>query len=93
MSDWFIHIERVSNGYVLTFNRTSLDDEEIVDQRLVEDRADNDYSGIEAGCAMLREVMEHFDLSGSKHDAKRLRVEIEDQRWRDYAEEGEKSDG
>ena len=79
MSDWWMMINRTSNGYIVTCNDNDIDAEEgDVQEFVIEDKRDSKDYKIETGLELLSEVKEHFDLSGSDHDTKRLRVEIID---------------
>jgi hypothetical protein len=78
MSDYKISIERVDNGYILELPPTYEDEEgnEGEARREVISEDDSKWGNLEAGLLLLNRVMEFFDLIGSKHDERRLRVSL-----------------
>ena len=60
-------IERVANGFLI---RNEEDSSMIV----FEDEENADFPDRESGYHMLWEIIEFFNLRGSKHDSKRLSV-------------------
>ena len=79
MSDYKMSIEKVDNGYLLEFPGPYEEDEEVDVPRtsrevIAED--DGRWGGIEAGQVLIYRIMEFFDLTGSKHDERRIRVFI-----------------
>jgi len=77
MNDYKLTIERVDNGYLLEFPNTYEDDDAVPTTRrevIAED--DGRWGGIEAGQRLVWRIMEFFDLTGSKHDERRLEVSI-----------------
>ena len=79
MSDYKMSIEKVDNGYLLEFPGPYEEDEEVDVPRtsrevIAED--DSDWGHLEAGQMLIYRIMEFFDLSGSKHDERRLQVSI-----------------
>jgi hypothetical protein len=77
MSDYRISIERVDNGYLLELPATYEDDEgEAGVRREVIAEDDSRWGNLEAGLLLLNRIMEFFDLTGSKHDERRLSVSI-----------------
>jgi hypothetical protein len=78
MSDYRMTIERVDNGYLLEFPDPYEDDEADVlrTSREVIAEDDSKWGHLEAGQLLIYRMMEFFDLVGSKHDERRLRVSI-----------------
>ena len=78
MSDYRMSIEKVDNGYLLEFPDTYIDDEVDVlrTRREVIAEDDGKWGGLEAGQMLIYRIMEFFDLTGSKHDERRLQVSI-----------------
>jgi hypothetical protein len=79
MSDYKMTIEKVDNGYLLEFPDTYDDDDEADVPRtrrevIAED--DGRWGNIEAGQVLIYRIMEFFDMTGSKHDERRLQVSI-----------------
>lgn len=66
--DWFLKIEKVDNGYVLITNG----DGEGPESRMALQEDGEDPMKVNE--EVLWEVMDHFNMSGSKHDKERLRV-------------------
>jgi hypothetical protein len=75
MSDYKISIERVDNGYLLELPAI-YEDEEGGARREVISEDDSKWGNLEAGQTLLYRIMEFFDLTGSKHDERRLSVSI-----------------
>jgi len=65
---WKLEIERVSNGYNL---RGKFGDSDIVLTMVIED---GDTDELYASERLLCEVMDYFNLCGSKHDKERIRI-------------------
>ena len=65
---WKLEIERVSNGYNL---RGKFGDSDIVLTMVIED---GDMDELYAPERLLWEVLDYFNVGGSKHDTERLRV-------------------
>lgn len=77
MSDYKMTIERVDNGYLLEFPATYEDEEgEAGIRREVVAEDDSKWGHLEAGQMLIFRIMEFFDLTGSKHDERRLQVSI-----------------
>ena len=80
LSDYKLTIERVDNGYLLEFPGPYEEDEEVdvyvPPRREVIAEDDGRWGGIEAGQVLIYRIMEFFDLTGSKHDERRIRVFI-----------------
>jgi len=76
MSDYKLTIERVDNGYLLEFPNTYEDDEDPGTRREVIAEDDGKWSHLEAGLLLIFRIVEFFDLTGSKHDERRLQVSI-----------------
>jgi hypothetical protein len=78
MSDYKMSIEKVDNGYLLEFPDVYEDDEVDVPRTRREVIAEDDgkWGGIVAGQVLIYRIMEYFDLTGSKHDERRLQVSI-----------------
>jgi hypothetical protein len=78
MSDYKMSIEKVDNGYVLEFPDVYEDDPSDAPHTRREVIAEDDgrWGGIEAGQVLIYRIMEFFDLTGSKHDERRLQVSI-----------------
>lgn len=75
--EWYAKISKVYNGYIVEYHGgEDLEPEPIS----VYQQRDDDLDGLEAVQDMLYEIMGHFGLSGSKHDPRRLVIEIRDQR-------------
>lgn len=79
MSDYKMTIEKVDNGYLLEFPDPYDDDDEADVPRtrrevIAED--DGRWGHLEAGQMLIFRIMEFFDLTGSKHDERRLQVSI-----------------
>ena len=60
-------IERVANGFLIR-------NEEDLSVTVFEDKENEDFPNRESGYHMLWEIIEFFNLRGSKHDSKRLSV-------------------
>ena len=60
-------IERVANGFLVR-------NEEDLSVTVFEDKSNEDFPDRESGYHMLWEIIEFFNLRGSKHDSKRLSV-------------------
>lgn len=67
MEKWLLKIERVQNGYHLKGSETDI----------VIDEDDGELKAMES---VLWEVLEYFNMQGSKHDPERIRIEIKKQR-------------
>jgi hypothetical protein len=67
--DWGMEIVRVSNGYYVRL--ADMDTEAGITDMTIED-AENDV--LKSGEELLWTVLDHFALSGSKHDKERLRI-------------------
>ncbi len=65
-------IERVSNGFLIRNEGDS-------SITVFEDQAKTDFPDRESGYHKLWEIIEFFDLRGSKHDSKRLSVVFDEQ--------------
>lgn len=78
MSDYRLTIERVDNGYLLEFPDVYEDDESETPtvRREVIAEDEGRWGNIEAGQVLIYRLMEFFDLTGSKHDERRLQVTI-----------------
>lgn len=78
MSDYKMTIERVDNGYLLEFPDVQHDDdgETPTVRREVISEDESQWGNIEAGQLLIYRIMEYFDLTGSKHDERRLQVSI-----------------
>ena len=80
MSNYKMSIEKVDNGYLLGFPGPYEEDEEVdvyvPPRREVIAEDDSDWGHLEAGQMLIYRIMEFFDLSGSKHDERRLQVSI-----------------
>jgi len=79
MSEWKMTITRTENGYLIETPDEYEDGNLFVRRSVVEEKMDISEAWDEAHRNLLHEVMEHFNFQGSKHDAKRLRIELEDQ--------------
>ena len=60
-------IQRVANGFLIK-------NEEDLSVIVFEDKDNEDFPNRESGYHMLWEIIEFFNLRGSKHDSKRLSV-------------------
>ena len=60
-------IERVSNGFLVR----NEDDSSVI---VFEDKENEDFPNRESGYHMLLEIIDFFNLCGSKHDSKRVFV-------------------
>lgn len=69
--EWKLEIRKVENGFVLAGR---FGDSEEIEELVVEEEEE---SSVEAGANLLWEVMDYFNLGGSKHDATRLGVAID----------------
>lgn len=79
MSDYRINIERVDNGYLLEMPDIQYGDdgaETPTVRREVIAEDDSEWGNLEAGLMLIFRIMEFFDLTGSKHDERRLQVSI-----------------
>jgi hypothetical protein len=78
MSDYEMKIEKVDNGYLLEFPDVQYDDdgETPTIRREVIAEDDGRWGHLEAGLMLIFRIMEFFDLTGSKHDERRLQVSI-----------------
>jgi hypothetical protein len=79
MIEYALTIKRVSNGFVLSWIEDNEDGTERTETQVIEE-IDSKDGELEAGMHLLFAVMEHFALSGSKHDPKRLTVKISTQK-------------
>ncbi len=68
-SENWIHIVRVSNGFIIT---TPFDDDGSSDNKVV--IAENEDDELSAGQELLWNIMDYFGLGGSRHDAQRLTI-------------------
>ncbi len=75
MDDYKLTIEKVTNGYIVS-HPDEFDDGVKVEFRDVIEEPEEEWGELAAGLHLLYFVMDYFGLIGSKHDAKRLRVEI-----------------
>ncbi len=78
--DWSIEIKRAENGFVVKWYE-ELEDDRWDEKNQIFEELDSD--GLDAAKALLHFVMEHFDIHGSKHDVRRLEVEIVNQKEED----------
>ena len=83
-SGWWLLIEHVDNGFVLTVNSEFGDDGEHVPFfRTVIERSeeicDRDKQTAEFASRLLWEVKEHFGLDPGKHGKFRVKVSVEEQ--------------
>ena len=74
--DWSVEIKRAENGFVVKWWE-ELEDDKWDEKNQVFEELDSD--GLDAAKALLHFVMEHFDIRGSKYDARKLEVEIVEQ--------------
>jgi len=81
--DWSLEIRKAENGFVVKWWEELENDKwnELV--RVFEETGE-DEDELDAAEALLYFVLEHFDLRGSKHDQRRITIDITDKR-----EEGE----
>jgi hypothetical protein len=72
--EWSVKIIRVENGFII--NRNTLPDEgdSMVQDIVVVQAIDDDF--LSAGREMFFELMDFFDLWGSKHDDKGLKISV-----------------
>lgn len=69
MSDNWLRIERVANGFILkSLGET---EEYYIDTEVIADAEDDELS---AGQELLWRVVDYFNLGGSRHDAQRLTI-------------------
>jgi hypothetical protein len=71
-----LQIELADNGYVLSYW-----DDELKDLRYIV--VDDDSSDARITQKLLWEIIEYFNLSGSKHDEERCRVVIKNQKGKE----------
>jgi hypothetical protein len=79
MSDYKLTIEKVDNGYLLEFPDPYEDDDAQPPhgtRREVIAEDDGRWGRLGAGQMLIFRIMEFFDLTGSKHDERRLQVSI-----------------
>jgi len=78
MSDWEMSIEKVDNGYLLKFSdvQYAADVETPTVRREVVAEDDSEWGHLEAGLMLIYRMMDFFDLTGSKHDERRIQVSI-----------------
>ncbi|MBE3040283.1 MAG: hypothetical protein IMZ62_15915 [Chloroflexi bacterium] len=81
MSEWEMTIEKVDNGYLLEFPDVYEEDmagevDAPRTRREVIAEDDGRWGHLEAGLMLIFRIMEFFDLTGSKHDERRLQVSI-----------------
>ena len=77
MNDYKMSIEKVDNGYLLEFPDVQYDDDAVpttLREVIAED--EREWGHLEAGQALIFRLMEYFDLTGSKHDERRIQVSI-----------------
>ena len=74
---WEMKITKVQNGYKLLIPK---EDEDHIDTEIVIEEPATEFGELESGQRMLWEIMEHFALLGSKHDKKRLIIDIREQK-------------
>ena len=79
--DWSLEIKRAENGFVAKWLE-ELEDDRCRELVMVFEETGED--GLDATEALLYFVLEHFGLRGSKHDQRRITIDITDKR-----EEGE----
>ncbi len=78
MTPWEITIRKVQNGFRLSWYE-DIDEGQVKEQELVVEEPDTEFGEIEAMQSLLYAVKEYFGHYGSKHDKKRLFINIEDQ--------------
>ena len=71
MQAWDLGIERVDNGFVVSWWE-ELEAEEFMEHKQVFEAGESEWGDHEALVACLRFVVEHFGLQGSKHDGLRI---------------------
>jgi hypothetical protein len=80
MSDYKMSIEKVDNGYLLEFPNVYETYEDgagiTTTGREVIAEDESQWGNLEAGLLLIFRLMEFFDLTGSKHDERRLQVSI-----------------
>jgi hypothetical protein len=77
--EYEMKIEKVDNGYLLEFPDVRYDadgaETQIVSREVIAED-DSKWGHLEAGLVLIFRLMEFFDLTGSKHDERRLQVSI-----------------
>jgi hypothetical protein len=75
---WDIHIIRSDNGYRCNWIEEVDEDHERIMEMVFEEEG-SEHGEIEAFQRLLWFITEHFGMVGSKHDEKRIRVEIDNE--------------
>jgi len=78
-NDWYVHISRVKNGFVITTeDYDGEQDKMITRQDVIEEIHNVTDSDMEAQMAqdLCDYIIAYFNLGGSKHDNKRIQVTI-----------------
>jgi hypothetical protein len=70
-------IETASNGYVLSYD-DELDDKTIEKKYIVVEEDPESADDCDTTQSLLGAIVEHFGLWGSKHDPRRISIEIEE---------------
>jgi len=71
--EWKITITKAVNGYVLSYHESTTEDDQIDIRRIVVEDPDSGDETITTQ-KMLWEVMEFFNLFGSKHDPVQVKI-------------------
>jgi len=66
-----LNVKKVENGFILKYDEELDEGTKITTEHIVEED-DTEFGELESGKRMLWHVLEHFCLSGSKHDSKRI---------------------
>ena len=76
--DWSIEITRVDNGYTVGWYESG-DDDEMLEHHVVFEETDEKHGDIACMVKLLWFVTEHFGMTGSKHDEKRIGINTDGQ--------------
>jgi len=78
MDDWFAYISRVRNGFIITTADYSEEGAHIVRRDVLMELKGVSDSDKEAEMAkdLCDYIIAYFDMGGSKHDIKRINVQI-----------------
>jgi len=77
MTPWELKIRKAENGYTLSWLDETDDGLPIPRQAVVQEDEQHENPEAQAAADMLWQVLEFFNILGSKHDKHRVRVKIE----------------
>lgn len=74
---WDCHIEKGQNGYVVSFKTDEDHDSKVVFE--IDESKDESEAELDAVQGLFYWLMEHFAVPNSKHNKKRMYIEVEEQ--------------